>query len=259
MAALSRCSPRRHRTKSSGGPLFIHFLVHAKPLARTLQVMSRMKHQTTAETVEDEWPNLSWRCAMTAGLQIHKTRHERSSGPPRATRGTGPAARAASSAVLAEWELAPNAMPPLAAHVVTSRPGYTHHGIHVGNGRVVHYSGLSRGWRGGPVEEVSLAEFARGRAIRIRPHAGALFERDTVVARARSRLGEDRYRAMSNNCEHLCEWCIYGESRSHQVEMLRLRLRRAAHRMRRMIGAPLRLRALLRLSAQRQSVACDAS
>jgi hypothetical protein len=158
-----------------------------------------------------------------------------------------------------EWELAADALPPLAAHVVTSRVGYTHHGIHVGNGRVIHYSGLSGGWRGGPVEEVSLAEFARGRSIRVRPHVGARFDRDTVIARARSRLGEDRYRPLSNNCEHLCEWSIHGENRSRQVEVLRCRLLRVARAVWRLVGAPLRLRTPVGLSAQGEGVPCDAS
>jgi hypothetical protein len=41
------------------------------------------------------------------------------------------------------------------------------------------------------------------------------------VERARSRLGEDRYRFLSNNCEHFCEWCIAGSSRSTQIEELK--------------------------------------
>jgi hypothetical protein len=79
-----------------------------------------------------------------------------------------------------------------------------------------------------------------------------------VIARVRSRLGEDRYRPLSNNCEHLCEWSIYGENRSRQVEVLRCRLRRVARALWRLIGAPLRLRTPLGLSAQGQSVPCDA-
>jgi len=130
--------------------------------------------------------------------------------------------------------------PPVAAHLVTSRIGYTHHGIHIGSGRVIHYSGLARGWRGGPVEEVSLADFARGRTVRVRVHFDARFERDEVVARARSRLGESTYRALSNNCEHLCEWCIYGENRSHQVEELHARLQRTIRAARHLAGAFMR-------------------
>jgi hypothetical protein len=157
-----------------------------------------------------------------------------------------------------EWELAAGATPPLAAHVVTSRPGYTHHGIHVGNGRVVHYSGLSRGWRGGPVEEVSLAEFARGRAVRVRVHVGARFDREEVVARARSRLGEDRYRALTNNCEHLCEWCIHGEKRSRRIEVLRSQSQRVFRAAWRLVGASVGLLLSLRSGARGRRVACDA-
>ena len=42
--------------------------------------------------------------------------------------------------------------PRLGAHLATSRLWYTHHGIYIGSGKVVHYSGLSRYWRSGPVE-----------------------------------------------------------------------------------------------------------
>jgi len=157
-----------------------------------------------------------------------------------------------------EWRLAEGEIPPLAAHVVTSRLGYTHHGIHVGSGRVVHYSGLSRGWRGGPVEEVSLAGFARGRSIRVRVHTNARFDRDAVVVRARSRLGEARYRALSNNCEHFCAWCIHGENRSRQVELLRARWQQVVRAVHRLIEAPLRLRSVLGLGTHRRNVPCDA-
>jgi hypothetical protein len=132
---------------------------------------------------------------------------------------------------------------PLGAHVVTSRVGYTHHGIHVGAGRIVHYSGLSRSWRRGPVEVVSLGEFSRGRPVRVRHHPGARFERDAVVARALSRLGENHYRALSNNCEHLCTWCIYGENRSLQVDALRIRWRQLLRGLG-VLETPARLRSL---------------
>jgi len=70
------------------------------------------------------------------------------------------------------------------------------------------------------VEEVSLASFARGRAIWVRDHGEPRFDRGEVTRRARSRLGEDCYRILSNNCEHFCEWCLRDEHRSHQVESL---------------------------------------
>jgi hypothetical protein len=109
-------------------------------------------------------------------------------------------------AVLSEHE-----EPPLAAHLVSSRSFYTHHGIYVGRGRVIHYSGYPSGLgrRRGPVEEVSLDHFTRGRVTRVRP-SDALYDSQEVVRRARARLGEDQYRLLSNNCWHFCRWCLHG-------------------------------------------------
>ncbi len=120
-----------------------------------------------------------------------------------------------------DWPLPTGETPPLAAHVVTLRSGYTHHGIHVGEGRVVHYAGFARGLSLGPVEEVSLAEFADGRPVWVRPCTNPRFDPTEVIRRAHSRLGENRYRVLSNNCEHFSEWCLRGEARSLQVEALR--------------------------------------
>src|SRR5262245_36515788 len=105
------------------------------------------------------------------------------------------------------WMLRPGEEPPLAAHLITPRRGYTHHGLYVGNGSVVHYPGLVGRLHGGAVEEVSLEQFAHGRAVGVRIAATPRFQREDVVRRARSRLGEARYHVLHNNCEHFCEWC----------------------------------------------------
>jgi len=117
--------------------------------------------------------------------------------------------------------------PPIGVQIVTPRRGYTHHGIYVGEGRVVQYGGLSRRWRRGPVEEVSIAQFAQGREIRIRLQESRHFDREEVIRRARLRLGENRYHPLTNNCEHFCEWCVCGEPRSYQVDELSARCARA--------------------------------
>ena len=39
-----------------------------------------------------------------------------------------------------------------------------------------------------------------------------------IVRRARSRLGEQRYHLLENNCEHFCNWCITGFSHSVQAQ-----------------------------------------
>jgi lecithin:retinol acyltransferase len=108
--------------------------------------------------------------------------------------------------------------PPLGAHIVSRRHGYTHHGIYVGAGKVVHYAGLSRGLRRGPVEQVSLSGFAAGYPVGVVSSVLPRFEGLEVVRRARSRVGEDNYRLLTNNCEHFCEWCLRGQHRSYQID-----------------------------------------
>jgi hypothetical protein len=119
-----------------------------------------------------------------------------------------------------EWSLLTTQEPLLGSHIVTPRRGYLHHGIYVGGGKVVHYSGFARGLRRGPVEEISLAGFTDGHSVWTRSNAPPCFDRCEVIRRARSRVGEDRYRLLSNNCEHFCEWCLRGEHRSYQVDAL---------------------------------------
>jgi len=116
---------------------------------------------------------------------------------------------------------------PLGAHLTTPRRGYVHHGIYVGAGRVIHYGGFDGHFRRQPVEEVSLDEFTRGRGLTVKPWATPRYTGAACVARARSRLGENRYRFLSNNCEHFCDWCIEGSSRSAQVEAWSERMRSA--------------------------------
>src|SRR5262245_55061388 len=111
--------------------------------------------------------------------------------------------------------------PPPGAHLTTPRCGFTHHGIYVGRGKVVQYSGLSSSLRRGPIQEVTLAAFTQGRALRVQPNQPGCFSAEEVIRRARSRIGEDRYHLLRNNCEHFCEWCLRGNHYSSQVERWR--------------------------------------
>jgi hypothetical protein len=114
---------------------------------------------------------------------------------------------------------------PLGTHLTTPRRGFVHHGIYAGDGRVIHYAGFGRAWRSGPVEEVSLERFANGHPVQALPASAATFGGAEAVARARMRLGEDRYRVWTNNCEHFVHWCLSGTSRSTQVERFTWRIR----------------------------------
>jgi hypothetical protein len=107
---------------------------------------------------------------------------------------------------------------PLGTHLTTPRRGYVHHGIYAGEGRVIHYAGYHRAFRRGPVLETTLEHFARGRGVQAEAASAVQFAGAEAVARARSRLGEDRYRVWTNNCEHFVHWCLSGSPRSVQVE-----------------------------------------
>ena len=108
--------------------------------------------------------------------------------------------------------------PPVGAHLVTPWRGFAHHGIYLGGGRVIHYNARVYRFERRPVEETGMDEFAEGRPVFVVDHAEAVRDADEVIRLARSRLGEDRYHLLDNNCEHLAEWCLHGVARSFQVE-----------------------------------------
>ena len=174
--------------------------------------------------------------------------------------GRRPSAAAAAGQItgLRQGSLAPG------THLVTSRRGYMHHGIYVGRGMVVHYAGLSRFLHSGPVEEVTMTRFSKGRPVRIIECSESKYSPQEIVRRARSRLGENDYQVLRNNCEHFCNWCISGRSHSMQVESpLASTLRAlviAVHRAKRlphMLGnlSPAAGRVLLRAASIRIHVA----
>ena len=105
------------------------------------------------------------------------------------------------------------------SRLIVRRRAYFHHGITTGSGKVIHYAGWLRGVRG-LVEEVTLEEFTRGHPYRIGQMPADRRAGEHIVRRARLRLGERRYHLLRNNCEHFCNWCQLGESRSEQVEAL---------------------------------------
>lgn len=115
---------------------------------------------------------------------------------------------------------------PLGAHLVTQRyvagvPVYTHHGIYVGDGQVIHYAGNSGDPEadGQKVQSVTLERFQAGRGFWIAPHPASSLTGDEIVERARSRLGDDGYSVFSNNCEHFCNWVIDNRHDSQQVNI----------------------------------------
>ncbi|MGL4221766.1 MAG: lecithin retinol acyltransferase family protein [Shewanella sp.] len=103
-------------------------------------------------------------------------------------------------------------------HLVTTRMGYSHHGLYVGNGQVIHYAGFAAGFSKGAISLTSTTEFTQGHAWYIKPHDSALYDAPSRVERAYSKLGEDEYNLFSNNCEHFVSWCFDGKKSSEQVQ-----------------------------------------
>jgi hypothetical protein len=104
-----------------------------------------------------------------------------------------------------------------ADHIYVQRIGYTHHGIDMGGGTVIHYTGEVGQKAGAAVRQTSRRVFAQGGRIRVRAYARC-GDNETVLARARGRLREARYRLAFNNCEHFATWCKTGEHRSEQAK-----------------------------------------
>ena len=125
---------------------------------------------------------------------------------------------------------------------------YSHYGVYVDGGHVIHYTGAT-----GPndfngiVRETSLDEFLNGAknfnvcnfpehplnlpAVRTKSPLAKilqfvrvlklmdyhLYSGDEAVERARSKLGQGGYNLALNNCEHFAVWCRTGVKDSSQV------------------------------------------
>ncbi|WP_223547011.1 lecithin retinol acyltransferase family protein [Pseudomonas sp. A-B-19] len=108
---------------------------------------------------------------------------------------------------------------PIGSHLISPRTFYLHHGIYLGFGEVAHYSGFSGSFKPGPVEVSNLAGFANGKPVWVLQEPSE-YSKDEIVSRARSRVGENQYRILTNNCEHFCSWCLKGKSCSTQVRVI---------------------------------------
>lgn len=102
-------------------------------------------------------------------------------------------------------------------HLISPRTGYEHHGLFIGNEKVIHYSGFSESFTKGSIQITSLEEFEQGEGSTVKSHLASFYDADERVARAFSKLGEDSYNLIFNNCEHFVNWCFNGFKNSSQV------------------------------------------
>lgn len=118
-------------------------------------------------------------------------------------------------------------------HLAGATVPYTHHGIDIGDGTVVHARPDDPGrlFGGGRVVRTTLAEFAGGSTIRVIVDPPARHPPGEIVERALGALGRDGYCPVVDNCEHFTTWCATGERGSRQVDLLVERLSIAATRV----------------------------
>src|SRR5579862_5736755 len=107
----------------------------------------------------------------------------------------------------------------LGDHLRAGYPRGVHHdGIYLGNGEVIHLTGSPDGGKAGARVRIdTLAVFAVGRPVTVRPYAGN-HDPDAIIARAMSRLGDGGYHLLFNNCQHIARWCATGDHLSEEVE-----------------------------------------
>ena len=101
---------------------------------------------------------------------------------------------------------------------------FNHHGIDLGDGTVAHYL------EGREILRSPVSEFSQGEVVSVLNHANAS-SAGVTVRRAMSRLGEQNYNLLFNNCEHFATWCKTGRHRSEQVDSVIDRARQWGRQM----------------------------
>ena len=112
---------------------------------------------------------------------------------------------------------------PLGAHLIVKHLGYSHHGIYAERSSYSLF-GPRTFHQKRPIEITSLDAFSHGKKIHVRSYDAPRYRGKVVVRRMRSRMHENHYHLIINNCEHLCSWAITGIESSTQVERMMHRL-----------------------------------
>ncbi len=104
-------------------------------------------------------------------------------------------------------------------HIKVRRAGglYSHHGIDMGDGTVIHFSGEPTRLRDAQVCRVAMADFLQGEEARVVRHGDRERAAEEVVRAAEELVGSRDYNVVFNNCEHFATYCKTGIRQSRQV------------------------------------------
>ncbi len=95
---------------------------------------------------------------------------------------------------------------------------YSHHGVYIGDGRVIHFSGEPFDMANASICETTIEDFLNGGVPRVVLHGDEQLAADVVVQNASKRLGETGYRLTANNCEHFATECCTGKPSCKQFQ-----------------------------------------
>jgi len=107
---------------------------------------------------------------------------------------------------------------------ITYGGGIIHHGFCDGKGNVIEYLADPNDDKKMIIHKRTFKDFMErsekyGRFQEIH-HPDPKYSVDESIARAESRIGEEEYSMMGNNCEHFVNWVIEGEPKSEQFEQM---------------------------------------
>lgn len=98
---------------------------------------------------------------------------------------------------------------------------YEHYGIYIGDNKVIHYNSVDGTMKNAEISEGDMSKnFPSGKYFVLDFGDNAKFSADDTVKRAKSRLGENNYNLITNNCEHFAVWCKTDNAVSYQIDSL---------------------------------------
>lgn len=111
------------------------------------------------------------------------------------------------------------------AHIRVEIGKLYHHGIYIGNDEVVQFGlpmDVYRDPKTVKVIKSPISDFLGGGFLEVRRYDRKELKQknsdEEIVRIALSKLGEGDYNILTNNCEHFCNFCIFGKKISTQVD-----------------------------------------
>lgn len=104
-------------------------------------------------------------------------------------------------------------------HIYVKRKGrfYTHHGIYIGDRKIIHPAGSLREKVDPEVRETDLFRFLKGGILKRRVYEKRLPASETIRI-AKEQLSNKSFSMIWNNCEHFATYCATGKKKSRQTK-----------------------------------------